>query len=87
MVSVSLREPTETVREWGADFDIPFPIWLDDTGETPTLFGVRGHPSTVLIDREGRIVGRVLGERDWKSMEARRLVEWLLAEGRAGRGP
>jgi hypothetical protein len=82
MVSVSLRESAETVREWGADFGIAFPIWLDDTGGAPTLFGVRGHPSTVLIDREGRIVGRVPGERDWKSTEARRLVEWLLTRGR-----
>jgi len=35
----------------------------------------------VLIDRAGRIVGRVLGERDWRSREAQQLVEWLLKEG------
>lgn len=78
MVSVSLRELAETVREWGEDFGIPFPLWLDPSGETPAAFGVRGHPSTVLIDREGRIVGRVPGERDWSSPEARRLIDWLL---------
>ena len=81
MVSVSLREPADTVREWGEDFGIGFPVWLDPTGETPTAFGVRGHPSTVLIDRDGRIVGRVPGERDWSSPGARRLVEWLLEQG------
>jgi len=42
---------------------------------------VRGHPSTVLIDRDGRIVGRVPGESDWSSPEAQRLVEWLLEQG------
>ncbi|OLC34263.1 MAG: hypothetical protein AUH81_12670 [Candidatus Rokubacteria bacterium 13_1_40CM_4_69_5] len=81
MVSVSLREPADTVREWGEDFGVSFPVWLDPTGETPTAFGVRGHPSTVLIDRDGRIVGRVPGERNWSSPEARRLVEWLLEQG------
>jgi hypothetical protein len=81
MVSVSLREPGDTVREWGKDFDVEFPLWLDPVGETPAAFGVRGHPSTVLIDREGRIVGRVRGERSWSAPEARQLVEWLLAEG------
>ena len=80
MVSVSLREPAETVREWGEDFGVTFPLWLDPSGETPTAFGVRGHPSTVLIDREGRIVGRVPGERDWSAPEARRLVDWLLGQ-------
>ena len=82
MVSVSLREPADTVREWREDFDVGFPLWLDPGGEAPAAFGVRGHPSTVLIDRGGRIVGRVPGERDWSSPEARRLVEWLLAQER-----
>jgi peroxiredoxin len=80
MVSVSLREPADTVREWGEDYDVEFPLWLDPGGETLAAFGVRGHPSTVLIDREGRIVARVPGERNWNSPEARRLVEWLLTE-------
>ena len=82
MVSVSLGEPADTVREWGEDFDVGFPLWLYAGGETPAAFGLRGHPSTVLIDRDGRIVGRVPGERSWSSPEARRLVEWLLAEER-----
>jgi len=42
---------------------------------------VRGHPNTVLIDRAGKIVGRILGERDWSSPEAHQLVESLLRDG------
>ena len=78
MVGVALRERAETVRDFAEDFGIAFPIWIDPDGENPVAFGVRGHPSTVLIDRAGRIVGRVSGERDWSTPAARRLVEWLL---------
>ena len=81
MVSVSLREPADIVRDFGQDFDVGFPVWLDPGGQSAAAFGVRGHPSTVLLDRGGRIVGRIPGERSWNSPEARRLVEWLLAEG------
>jgi len=77
-VGVSLRESASTVREWGEDFGIAFPLWLDPGGASLAAFGVRGHPATVLIDREGRIVARVPGERKWDTPEARRLVEWLL---------
>ncbi len=80
MVGVSLREPPETVREWGEDFGIEFPLWVDPTGEAPVEFGVRGHPSTILIDRRGRIVARIPGERDWRTPEARRLLDWLLEQ-------
>ncbi len=75
---MSLREAPATVREWGKDFGIEFPLWVDPSGETPSAFGLRGHPSTVLIDGHGRIVGRVPGERNWGAPEARRLIEWLL---------
>lgn len=81
VVGVSLRESAGTVREWGEDFGVEFPLWLDPDGRSLAAFGVRGHPSTILIDRAGRIVGRAPGERDWSSPAARRLVEWLLEQG------
>jgi len=82
MVSVDLQEKPEAVRTFAEDFGFHFPVWIDPTGRGPDAFGVRGHPNTVLIDRSGRIVGRILGERDWSTPAAHRLVEWLLAEGR-----
>jgi hypothetical protein len=39
-------------------------------------------PTVVLIDREGRVLGRVVGPRDWGSAPARALIAGLLA--RAG---
>ena len=70
------------MAQFGDDFGIGFPIWIDHDGQGPPAFGVQGHPNTVLIDRAGRIVGRILGERDWGSQQAHELVEWLLSEGR-----
>ena len=81
MVNVDLQEARDVVAQFQDDFGIPFPVWIDRTGQAQRAFGVRGHPSTVLIDREGRIVGRILGERDWRSPEAHQLVEWLLRQG------
>lgn len=81
MVNVDLQEARDVVAQFQDDFGIPFPVWIDRTGQAPRAFGVRGHPSTVLIDRGGRIVGRILGERDWRSPEAHQLVEWLLRQG------
>ena len=81
MVGVALREDAAAAREFAKDVGIAFPLWLDADGTSPAAFGVQGHPNTILIDRSGRIVGRVPGERDWSTPEARRLVEWLLGLG------
>lgn len=82
MLGVNLGEDPETVRKFARDHGIPFPLLLDREGESPRLFGLWAHPNTVLIDREGRVIGLVRGERDWGSETARRLVRRLLEEGR-----
>ena len=57
-------------------------LWIDPDGRGPAAFGVYGHPSTILIDHAGLVVGRARGERDWATADARRLVEGLLVPGR-----
>lgn len=82
MVGVGLRETPDAVRRFAEEFGIRFPLWIDGQASGPTAFGVLGHPNTILLDREGRVVGRVRGERNWDTDDARRLVEALLATGR-----
>lgn len=40
-----------------------------------------GLPATVLADRQGREIGRLLGPAEWDSPEAVKLIEAALAEG------
>lgn len=75
---MDLGEDRETVQAWARKLEIPFVLLLDDKSETPRLFGLGAHPNSVLIDRKGRVVGLVRGERDWQSEAARRLVRHLL---------
>jgi peroxiredoxin len=83
VVAVDLGESRGAVEAFARRMAIAFPVLLDETGRSSVAFGLWGHPSTVLIDRAGRVVGLVRGERDWKSEPAVRLVRWLLDE----RGP
>jgi thiol-disulfide isomerase/thioredoxin len=41
------------------------PIWLDPKGDAARAWGARGLPTTLIIDREGREVGRLEGAVDW----------------------
>jgi peroxiredoxin len=77
-VSVGLKETPDAIRSFAREFGIAFPLWIDRDGRSPAAFGVWAHPNTILIDRTGRIVGRVRGERDWSTEDAHRLVEALL---------
>ncbi len=85
VVGVALKEDAEAVKGFAKEFDISFPLLLDREGRSPLAFGLWGHPNTVLIDRQGRVVGLVRGDRDWRSEAARRLIRSLL-EGKRSAG-
>lgn len=77
---MSFGENETLVQDFQNEFKLSLPVLYDPGDETARQYGVRGHPVTFIIDREGFLVGKVIGERDWSSKEARALLEDLLAE-------
>ena len=55
-----------------------FYVLIDSKSQVLDLYRVEGIPMTFLIDKKGRIVGRALGPRDWKSPEAISLFNQLI---------
>ncbi len=58
---------------------ITLPVLLLLKEKTMDQYGVRGWvPQTFIIDREGRLIGKTIGERDWSSPEAWSCLKELL---------
>ncbi len=57
-------------------------IYLDPQGELGRAFGMRGLPTTYLIDAEGRVVGGLEGPADWNGPAVHALIEYYLEQGR-----
>ena len=55
-------------------------IYHDPKAAAGRAFGAYGLPTTIVIDREGREIGRLLGPAEWDSDEALALVQAALAE-------
>jgi thiol-disulfide isomerase/thioredoxin len=53
-------------------------IYLDPKSEVARAFGVRGLPTTIVIDADGRVRGRVEGAAEWDSDEMRGVLDPLL---------
>jgi thiol-disulfide isomerase/thioredoxin len=54
------------------------PIWLDPKGEAVRIWGVQGIPTTLIVDREGRERGRLVGAVDWASDAAAAEIRGLV---------
>jgi hypothetical protein len=78
---VSFQESADTVKKAARDRGYVAPVLLDSSGDvTGRVYGVWGPPTSYLIDRQGRLIGRIQGARDWTTAAARTLVQSLLAE-------
>lgn len=81
VVAVSVDEGSRArIEKFSEIFKLSFPILLDPESKVSDLYKVSNMPTSFLIDRNGRIVTRIVGTEDWSSSEAVQLVETLLAQ-------
>ena len=77
---VNFRESADAVRKAAQERGYVAPVLLDTSGDvTGRVYGVWGPPTAYLIDRQGRLIGRIQGARDWNAPVARELIKSLVA--------
>ncbi|MDQ6964313.1 MAG: TlpA disulfide reductase family protein [Mariprofundales bacterium] len=68
------RGSDDTVRDYLRQLNINFPSLHDTTGSVRSSYAIRALPVTYAINRDGKIIGRIIGERDWSTPAA---TAWL----------
>lgn len=53
-------------------------LYADPTARMASTLRAAGLPATLLLDREGREIGRMLGPAEWDSEDAKRLIRHAL---------
>ena len=81
-LAVNLQEDEKTVATFLKANGLNFPVALDRKGQTPSLYGVRGIPTTYVVDRSGVIIAMVVGGREWDSQAMMDAFSLLLQYGR-----
>jgi hypothetical protein len=77
---INFRESPAHVRRVVKERGYTPPVLLDESGDvTGRVYGVWGPPTVYLVDRQGRLVGRAVGRRNWGTPAAHAFVRALLA--------
>jgi len=80
VAGINARESTASIRAYGKELGLTFPLILDSSGKINSTYGVIGLPTTFLIARDGRAVALAVGPREWSGNPARAIIQALLAE-------
>jgi len=79
VLAVNLQEDRDRVAAWSRERGLTLRVVLDADGAVATRYRVTGTPTVVLVGRDGRMVARATGARDWTSGQGRALFRLLLA--------
>jgi len=78
VLAVNLEESSARVAKFVKELRLTFPAVLDGDGTVSRAFAVRGLPVTYLVDRDGRILWRAFGSREWNNQAARKYFAAIL---------
>ena len=55
-------------------------VFVDSSARSARKLGAIGLPTSVLLDREGKAIGRLIGSAEWDSDEAARLIKSVIQD-------
>jgi peroxiredoxin len=80
ILKLASKEKEQDLKKYKNEFNISSPILFEDDAAVSNAYGVWSRPQTFFINREGKIIARVLKEMDWTAKNMKDLIEYLLKE-------
>jgi peroxiredoxin len=87
VISIDYKESAEQVKAFFQKHALTFPALLDQSGSVSRDYLVSGMPTTYLIGRDGMLLARGVGGRDWTRAEALALIKALVKPAPEARQP
>jgi peroxiredoxin len=56
IINIFVQEPVSKVAAFADKYTLPYQVALDSDGHVAEIFDVKGVPTLVLLDREGRVI-------------------------------
>ena len=78
---ISFRDDAALVKRLAAERGYVAPVLIDRTGDVTGIgYGVFGPPTAYLIDRQGRLLARIVGAREWSKPAVKSLLLEVLKD-------
>jgi thiol-disulfide isomerase/thioredoxin len=69
-ISVDNPKDYDKIPDFSSNYNINYPILLDKRGEANYLYGgIQSIPTTFVLDREGKALGRIVGARSYEQFD------------------
>jgi len=79
VLAINLGEKRDLVAAWVKSRGVTSTVLLDANKEAEKSYQIGFTPTVFLVDRQGRLVGKAIGERQWMGEQGKALLRRLLA--------
>ena len=78
ILAVNLGENQATVRQFIQNNRYTFPVPLDSNNRIGAIYGVEAIPTSYILDRDGKIIARIVGSINWDTSQVIAAFDALL---------
>ena len=78
VLAVNLGEKRDLVAAWVKSRGVTSTVLLDANREAEKSYQIAYTPTVFLVDRQGKLVGKAIGERQWTGEQGKALLRRLL---------
>ncbi len=86
VVAVSVDDDVQIIERFREEYDLSFLILHDAGASVSHAFETFKYPETFIVDRDGRLISKVIGARDWITPRIMVDIVGLLKEGNGDTG-
>lgn len=78
LLTITTDLQRDGIKHFLANLHVQLPVLFDENQDVSQAYLVRALPTTVLIDRQGTLVGRAVGPREWDAPQAVQLLQGMM---------
>jgi peroxiredoxin len=78
VLPISIEEGRSKVTPWTQKHALTLPFLLDPSGEISKAYRITATPTVFLVGRDGKLIAKALGTKEWTSERGHALLRLLL---------
>lgn len=78
LVTITTDLQRDGIKQFLTTLNVRLPVLFDEEQDVSRAYLVRALPTTVLIDRQGTLVGRAVGPREWDAPKTVDLLQGMM---------
>jgi peroxiredoxin len=82
VLAINVNDTPAAAKSYVKENKLTFPVLLDLEYKASQTYGVRGFPTTYIVDKSGNLIGKLVGSREWDTPDVIEVLNTVINNDR-----